>query len=283
MKKFTVMFLILAMMLAVFAGCQSAQEAAPPDVQDATESTNEQMQASEVAPATTEAATGQTEDKEATTPEQSTEATEATAQKTEPTTPSATQPTTPAVTEPPHQHDYTTTTVVDPTCTAKGYTKHSCACGNSYNDNYTAALGHNLVDEVVDPTSSEQGYTKHTCERCGYSYKDSYTDPVKQVYDINSAMEKANAYALSLGFACIDYSLTPANAGYYPPSYITGDSLTRIGGQSWLDQDTMDGALSCKNNLIGIRGENAQAGCACRAYIVYNAAEDSYTIYFLYA
>ena len=283
MKKFTVMFLILAMMLAVFAGCQSAQEAAPPDVQDATESTNEQMQASEVAPATTEAATGQTEDKEATTPEQSTEATEATAQKTEPTTPSATQPTTPAVTEPPHQHDYTTTTVVDPTCTAKGYTKHSCACGNSYNDNYTAALGHNLVDEVVDPTSSEQGYTKHTCERCGYSYKDSYTDPVKQVYDINSAMEKANAYALSLGFSRVDYSLTPSNAGYYPPGYITGDSLARIGGQSWLEQELLDKALSCKNNLVGGWGEDEHTKCACCAYIVYNAAEDSYTVYFLYA
>lgn len=96
-------------------------------------------------------------------------------------------------------------------------------------------------------------------------------------------MEKANAYALSIGFACIDYSLTPENAGYYPPSYITGDSLARIGGQSWLEQDLMDGAQSCMYNLIGIRGENAQAGCACRAYIVHDASEDSYTVYFLYA
>lgn len=207
-------------------------------------------------------------------------ATETTAPATQPTQP--TQPTIPVVTEPPHQHSYSAT-VIAPTCNEKGYTKYTCACGYSYNDTYTDALGHHFIDEVVAPTSSEQGYTKHTCDRCWYSYNDTYTDPVKVVYDINAAMEKANAYALSLGFACIDYSLTPENAGYYPPTYAEGRIIEMVGGQEWLEQETMAGALCCKNDLEGGWGTGEHTKCACRAYITYDAAADAYTIYFLYA
>lgn len=209
------------------------------------------------------------------------------ASATEPTTAHTEQPTTqtqltaPPVTEPPHQHSYSTT-VISPTCSDKGYTKHTCACGNSYNDTYTAALGHHYIDEVIAPTSSAQGYTKHTCDRCGYSYNDTYTDPVKVVYDINAAMEAGNAYALSIGFACIDYSLTPANAGYYPCSYITGDSLSRIGGQRWLEQEVIAKAQSCKERLIVLDGDDGYV-LPCRAYITYDSATDTYCCYFLYA
>lgn len=286
MKKFIAIMMILAT-LGSLSACKSEPTATATDALDVTESTNEQMQASEVMPTTTEGekpgkeSTGQTDAKTPTTTEPLA-STEPGTEKTEPTT-QPTTPTQPQPTEPPHQHDYSNTTVVAPTCNDKGYTKHTCSCGDSYKDNYSDALGHHFIDEVVEPTSSAQGYTKHTCDRCWYSYCDTYTDPVKQVYDINAAMEKANAYALSIGFACIDYSLTPENAGYYPPGYITGDSLARIGGQDWLEQELIGKAQSCMYNLIGIRGENAQAGCACRAYIVYDASEDSYTVYFLYA
>ncbi len=207
-------------------------------------------------------------------------ATETTAPATQPTQP--TQPTTPVVTEPPHQHSYSAT-VIAPTCNDKGYTKYTCSCGDSYCDTYTAALGHHYIDEIIAPTSTEKGYTKHTCDRCWYSYNDTYTDPVKQVYDINAAMEAGNAYALSIGFACVDYSLTPSNAGYYPYETTTGDQITRLGGQSWFEQEMRGMAQATKNNLVGLRGENAPAACACRTYITYDAATDTYTYYFLYA
>ncbi len=111
-------------------------------------------------------------------------------------------------------HVYTET-VVEPTCTEKGYTKHSCACGDSYVDTYVNALGHvdgNWITDkkatcteigekhrvcgvcgvtidngtipatghvytetVVEPTCTEKGYTKHSCA-CGDSYVDSYVD-----------------------------------------------------------------------------------------------------------
>ena len=103
-------------------------------------------------------------------------------QPTEPQ-PTEPQPTEPQPTEPPetqptettHQHSYKQT-VKQPTCTEKGYTTHTCACGDSYSYNEKAPLGHDYKSKVVAPTYDAEGYTQHTCSRCGKSYKDSYTD-----------------------------------------------------------------------------------------------------------
>ena len=82
-------------------------------------------------------------------------------------------------------HSYTTKTVAA-TCTAQGYTLHTCSrCGNSYKDTYTNALGHNYTTKVVAPTYTEQGYTLHTCSRCGNNYKDSYTNKLQYVISYN--------------------------------------------------------------------------------------------------
>lgn len=50
-----------------------------------------------------------------------------------------------------HTHRYTST-VTNPTCSAQGYTTHTCSCGSSYVDSYTNALGHN--------------YSNGKCTRC---------------------------------------------------------------------------------------------------------------------
>ena len=110
-------------------------------------------------------------------------------------------------------HHYTDT-VTAPTCTEKGYTTHTCTCGDSYKDSYVDALGHSFgewtettaatctatgiesksctrcektetrevaatghhyTDTVTAPTCTEKGYTTHTCA-CGNSYVDSYVD-----------------------------------------------------------------------------------------------------------
>ena len=67
-----------------------------------------------------------------------------------------------------HTHYYTAT-VTAPTCTEKGYTTHTCACGNSYVDTYTDALGHAWDNGKVtkQPTETETGTKTFTCTRCG--------------------------------------------------------------------------------------------------------------------
>ncbi len=58
-----------------------------------------------------------------------------------------------------------------------GTHKHVCSvCG----DTVTEACTYN--DVVTAPTATEGGYTTHTCTVCGYSFVDSYTDPLGNDY-----------------------------------------------------------------------------------------------------
>jgi len=66
-----------------------------------------------------------------------------------------------------HEHSYTAV-VTAPTCTEKGYTTHTCSCGDSYVDTYTDALGHAWDGGTVtkEPTETETGTKTFTCTRC---------------------------------------------------------------------------------------------------------------------
>ena len=90
-----------------------------------------------------------------------------------------------------HTHSYKDV-VTAPTCTEKGYTTHTCACGDSYMDTYVDALGHAWDNGKVtkEPTETETGVKTFTCTRCGetktetipklaheHSYKDVVTAP----------------------------------------------------------------------------------------------------------
>ncbi len=68
---------------------------------------------------------------------------------------------------PAHEHSYAAA-VSAPTCTEKGYTTHTCECGESYADTYVAALGHDfgLWTQTKAPTCTEKGEEKRTCSRC---------------------------------------------------------------------------------------------------------------------
>ena len=66
-----------------------------------------------------------------------------------------------------HEHSYTAV-VTAPTCTEKGYTTHTCSCGDSYVDTYVDALGHAWDSGTVtkQPTATETGVRTYTCTRC---------------------------------------------------------------------------------------------------------------------
>ena len=73
-----------------------------------------------------------------------------------------------------HTHSYKDV-VTAPTCTEKGYTTHTCACGDSYVDTYTDALGHAWDNGKVtkQPTATETGIKTFTCTRCSATKTES--------------------------------------------------------------------------------------------------------------
>lgn len=60
-------------------------------------------------------------------------------------------------TPPAHVHSYDTVSVTEPTCDTKGYTTHTCSCGDHYEDTYVAATGHSW---------SETGADYFSCSTC---------------------------------------------------------------------------------------------------------------------
>ena len=225
-----------------------------------------------------------------------------------PTEPTPTEP--PKPSESPHMHSYQST-VIAPTCTTKGYTEHRCSCGDSYKDSYsnalahsfteqvvaatctsggyvlrtcsrcgaaettntTPALGHDYHDTVVAPTTTSEGYTEHICSRCGDSYRDSYTDKLKEVFDLQAVIEYGCSYAQNLGFT-IDRSMNLSNSGYYPGYYGGGYSLDflkqRVAG---LVQDTADMLTADGDTIPGFR---------CFIHASYDQENDKYYIVVLY-
>ena len=75
-----------------------------------------------------------------------------------------------------HTHSYTET-ITAPTCTAQGFTTHTCSCGDSYVDCYIDELGHNFIDYNFngDATCTENGTETATCSRDGCTETDTRT------------------------------------------------------------------------------------------------------------
>lgn len=169
--------------------------------------------------------------------------------------------------DPNHKHEYQISTVAA-TCTAKGYTLHKCACGDSYQTDETAALGHDYQTGVVDATTDSQGYTLHTCSRCSDSYKDNYTekkavdhwtleggisayDPIVKEYARNynpqQAADAGNAYIQSLGLA-YNPGIDTSSADHTDISF-GGDQIWLQGGQAWYNGQAKELVEYTKNYL----------------------------------
>lgn len=137
-------------------------------------------------------------------------------------------PVAPPVTPPEeHIHEYTISEVIDPTCVNKGYTIYTCNCGDSYQDNEVAALGHDYqlfstsnatctttgkkvykcsrcndsyeesipalghdykLTQTIQPTCSNTGYSVYTCSRCGDSYNDNVIQKLEHNYEIKETI-----------------------------------------------------------------------------------------------
>ena len=72
--------------------------------------------------------------------------------------------------------------VTEPTCEAAGYTTYTCVCGDTYVADEVGALGHAYEAVVTEPTCTEKGYTTYTCH-CGHSYVADEVEALGHTYD----------------------------------------------------------------------------------------------------
>lgn len=75
-------------------------------------------------------------------------------------------------------HAYSELITKEPTCTMNGVRRKTCILCGEVVEEEIFATGHDWdVDvEIVEPTCTEGGYTLHTCNACGETYKDEFTD-----------------------------------------------------------------------------------------------------------
>ena len=111
-----------------------------------------------------------------------------------------------------HTHSYKDV-VTAPTCTEKGYTTHTCACGDSYVDTYVDALGHAWDNGKVtkEPTETETGVKTFTCTRCGETKTESIPVVSVDVTQMFSDVTKNWAY-LGIQY-CVTHKLMGSTGG----------------------------------------------------------------------
>ena len=99
-----------------------------------------------------------------------------------------------------------------------GTHSRTCSCGDKQTANCT------YRDVVTAPTSTSQGYTTHTCTVCGYSYKDSYTNPVTTNYTVTFSVPSGVTAPASQTVAANSYVTLPtasAPSGYTFKGWVT--------------------------------------------------------------
>ncbi len=81
-------------------------------------------------------------------------------------------------------HNYNIVEVINPTCTEKGYTKHTCSlCNESYNDIYIESIGHayeEWVEEVPAACENDGVKAHYECSRC-HKYFDTNKNEIRNL------------------------------------------------------------------------------------------------------
>ena len=110
-----------------------------------------------------------------------------------------------------HKHDFVET-IVNPSCLEKGYTIHSCSCGESYIDTYVSALDHKFTNYVSDgnATYESDGTKTAICDRVGCNAMDTILEEgskLKLPYSVGFVYTEnndGNSYTLSSIGTCSD-------------------------------------------------------------------------------
>ena len=131
----------------------------------------------------------------------------------------------------PHVHSYKDV-VTAPTCTAKGYTTHTCACGDSYVDTYTDALGHAWDEGKVtkEATETTQGSMTYTCTRCPATKRDILPASGLVATAVYNDVKNDTSWFYPGVQYCLSYGLMSGmgNGSFAPGEYTTRAQVAQI-------------------------------------------------------
>ena len=182
-----------------------------------------------------------------------------------------------------HTHEYNSV-VTEPTCTEKGYTTHTCSCGDSYVDAYVDELGHEYgvwvsnsdgthtktcandnshkltEDCVYNYVSNNNGTKTGTCE-CDYSI---IAVDEKVLVVENNVVKRMTEYGKTLSKIVISNSVTSiGDDAFFGCSSLTsvviGDSVTDIGDYAFLGCSSLT-SIEIPDSVESI-GELVFSGC----------------------
>lgn len=99
----------------------------------------------------------------------------------------------PALAAEAHVHEYTTT-IVEPTCTAEGYTLKKCACGDEYRTDITEKLDHEMtvVAPAKDATCTSDALLEgKKCAHCDYTEQEAVAGTMLE-HDLVIKVDQSN-------------------------------------------------------------------------------------------
>ncbi|MBP3411646.1 MAG: hypothetical protein J6K89_00115, partial [Oscillospiraceae bacterium] len=150
-------------------------------------------------------------------------------------------------------NDYDLKVISHATCTETGiqrYTWKNTTYGSYYFDITTAALGHSYTAKVTAPTCTAQGYTTHTCSRCSDSYKDTYTNATGHSYTYKATKNPTTAATGTLTGTCSKCSgtttvtLPKLNTTDYTKTVTKAATCTASGTDSYKWKTTTYGSFT---------------------------------------
>ncbi len=71
-------------------------------------------------------------------------------------------------------------------CITDGKKSRTCSKCDNVDTVITPKTGHTYADTIINSTCTEKGYTIHECSKCGDKYKDTYTDPCSHNYEVTN-------------------------------------------------------------------------------------------------